>query len=177
MEPDVLGQFRPGDTRDCYPDISLARALLGYEPQVTFQQGAAELVEWVRQQQGKVEDRFEQAQQELREHGLAGSRRLSRRPPRRGRVTLSRPLSPARWPPCGRWRRAARRPGRCWPGRPTTPRRACPGAGSTSARASLFSSATERVAIAARVSAACSGVPAPATPWIASSTSRGSGAS
>ena len=29
MEPDVLGQFRPGDTRDCYPDISLARALAG----------------------------------------------------------------------------------------------------------------------------------------------------
>ena len=28
-------------------------------------------MEWVRQQQGKVEDRFEQAQRELREHGLA----------------------------------------------------------------------------------------------------------
>jgi hypothetical protein len=37
---------------------------------VSFQQGAAELVAWVRDQQGKVEDRFEQAQKELREHGL-----------------------------------------------------------------------------------------------------------
>jgi dTDP-L-rhamnose 4-epimerase len=71
MVPDVKGEYRPGDIRDCYPDISLARSLMGYEPQVTFQQGAAELVEWVRQQQGKVEDRFEQAQRELREHGLA----------------------------------------------------------------------------------------------------------
>jgi dTDP-L-rhamnose 4-epimerase len=75
MEPQVLGAFRPGDTRHCYPDITRAERLLGYEPQVTFQQGAAELVEWVRQQQGKVEDRFEQAQRELRQHGLpaAGS--------------------------------------------------------------------------------------------------------
>jgi dTDP-L-rhamnose 4-epimerase len=74
MEPAILGQFRPGDTRDCYPDISKARHLLGYEPKVSFQQGAAELVAWVRDQQGKVEDRFEQAQRELRDHGLGGAR-------------------------------------------------------------------------------------------------------
>ncbi|MGH2355827.1 MAG: SDR family NAD(P)-dependent oxidoreductase [Chloroflexota bacterium] len=73
MAPNVLGEFRPGDTRDCYPDISKARRLLGFQPQVSFQQGAAELVAWVRDQQGKVEDRFEQAQRELREHGLAGT--------------------------------------------------------------------------------------------------------
>ncbi len=72
MEPQVLGKFRPGDTRDCYPDISRARRLLGYEPQVGFRQGAKELVSWVREQQGKVEDRFEQAQRELRDRGLAG---------------------------------------------------------------------------------------------------------
>jgi dTDP-L-rhamnose 4-epimerase len=70
LAPDVLGQFRPGDTRDCIPDISKARQLLGYEPQITFRQGAAELVEWVLAQEGKVEDRFEHAQRELREHGL-----------------------------------------------------------------------------------------------------------
>ncbi|HEX2035471.1 MAG TPA: SDR family NAD(P)-dependent oxidoreductase [Chloroflexota bacterium] len=75
ITPDVLGEFRPGDTRDCYPDISRARRLLGYEPQITFQQGAAELVAWVKEQRGQVEDRFEQAQRELREHGLAPSRR------------------------------------------------------------------------------------------------------
>jgi dTDP-L-rhamnose 4-epimerase len=72
MEPLVLGQFRPGDTRDCYPDISRARRLLGYEPRVSFQQGAAELVSWVRDQRGRVEDRFDQAQRELKEHGLSG---------------------------------------------------------------------------------------------------------
>ncbi|MDQ3700910.1 MAG: NAD-dependent epimerase/dehydratase family protein [Chloroflexota bacterium] len=72
MAPQVLGKYRPGDTRDCYPDISRARRLLGYEPAVSFEQGAAELVSWVRDQQGKVEDRFEQAQRELRDRGLAG---------------------------------------------------------------------------------------------------------
>jgi dTDP-L-rhamnose 4-epimerase len=73
MEPNVLGTFRPGDTRHCYPDISLARELLGYEPQVSFQQGAKELISWVRQQEGKVEDRFEKAQQELKAAGLGKS--------------------------------------------------------------------------------------------------------
>jgi dTDP-L-rhamnose 4-epimerase len=72
LAPLVLGEFRPGDTRDCYPDVSCARQLLSYEAQVTFQQGAAELVAWVRDQKGKVEDRFEQAQRELRAHGLGG---------------------------------------------------------------------------------------------------------
>lgn len=70
LVPEVLRQFRPGDTRDCFPDISRARRLLGYTPQVTFEQGAAELVSWVAEQKGQAEDRFEQAQRELREHGL-----------------------------------------------------------------------------------------------------------
>jgi dTDP-L-rhamnose 4-epimerase len=72
MAPQMLGKYRAGDTRDCYPDISRARRLLGFEPAISFAQGAAELVSWVREQQGKVEDRFEQAQRELRDRGLAG---------------------------------------------------------------------------------------------------------
>ena len=71
MTPNVLNEFRPGDTRDCFPDISLARELLGYQPQITFAQGATELVGWVREQRGLAVDRFEVAQKELRERGLA----------------------------------------------------------------------------------------------------------
>ena len=74
IEPKILGEFRPGDTRACVPDISRARWLLGYEPQVSFQQGAAELVAWVREQQGKAEDRTDQALRELQEHGLGHGR-------------------------------------------------------------------------------------------------------
>jgi dTDP-L-rhamnose 4-epimerase len=71
LAPDVLGTFRPGDTRHCYPDLSRARALLGYEARVSFEQGAKELIAWVRDQEGKVEDRFEQAQKELKAAGLS----------------------------------------------------------------------------------------------------------
>jgi dTDP-L-rhamnose 4-epimerase len=73
-EPDILGEFRPGDTRHCIPDLSRARQLLGYEPRLTFDQGAAELVEWVRSQEGQVQDRSDQAQRELQEHGLGRPR-------------------------------------------------------------------------------------------------------
>jgi dTDP-L-rhamnose 4-epimerase len=73
-EPDILGEFRPGDTRHCIPDLSRARQLLNYEPRLTFDQGAAELVEWVRSQEGKVQDRSDQAQRELQEHGLGRPR-------------------------------------------------------------------------------------------------------
>jgi dTDP-L-rhamnose 4-epimerase len=71
LEPNVLGTFRPGDTRHCFPDISRAKDLMGYEAQIPFAQGARELIAWVREQEGKVEDRFEQAQTELRAAGLA----------------------------------------------------------------------------------------------------------
>jgi len=71
IAPDVLGTFRPGDTRHCVPDLTRAKNLLGYEAQVPFEQGARELIAWVRDQEGRVEDRFESAQRELKAAGLA----------------------------------------------------------------------------------------------------------
>ena len=71
IKPDLLGTFRPGDTRHCYPDLSRAKALVGYQAQIPFAQGARELIAWVRDQEGKVEDRFDQAQKELQAAGLA----------------------------------------------------------------------------------------------------------
>ena len=47
-EPQVTGKFRSGDVRHCFADITRARTLLGYEPAVSFEDGAAELVDWVR---------------------------------------------------------------------------------------------------------------------------------
>ena len=37
---------RPGDVRDSYADISLARKLIGYEPRVFFQEGLKRWIEW-----------------------------------------------------------------------------------------------------------------------------------
>ena len=73
ITPEVLQQFRPGDTRDCFPDISAARRLLGYAPTIPFTEGAKELVAWVRDQKGRAEDRFEQAQLELKAKGLGSA--------------------------------------------------------------------------------------------------------
>ena len=39
---------RPGDARDSLADISLARQLLGYEPQVSFEEGLRRTVEWLK---------------------------------------------------------------------------------------------------------------------------------
>ncbi len=51
-QPQITQQFRAGDIRHCFADISRARSLLGYAPRVTFQDGVRELIEWVSQQRG-----------------------------------------------------------------------------------------------------------------------------
>ncbi|MBI2756351.1 MAG: GDP-mannose 4,6-dehydratase [Chloroflexi bacterium] len=51
---EVTGQFRAGDIRHCFADITRIRTSLGYEPTVTFEQGVAELVRWVAEQRGSA---------------------------------------------------------------------------------------------------------------------------
>jgi dTDP-L-rhamnose 4-epimerase len=69
LTPCVLDKFREGDIRHCYADISRARSLLGYAPEVTFGDGMRRLVEWVRGQ--RAVDGFDQAHRQLVERGLA----------------------------------------------------------------------------------------------------------
>ncbi|MCG3196270.1 MAG: dTDP-L-rhamnose 4-epimerase [bacterium] len=68
IEPDIQNKFRKGDVRHCYADNSKARALLGWEPKVAYENGIRELVEW--SEKVEAEDRFEQAAAELRAKGL-----------------------------------------------------------------------------------------------------------
>lgn len=68
IEPEVTGQFREGDIRHCYADVSLAKRLLGWEARVSFEQGARELAEWASSE--APTDRTEDANAELRERGL-----------------------------------------------------------------------------------------------------------
>lgn len=65
---EVAGKYRAGDTRHCYADISRLQSL-GFQPAVTFEDGTAGLIEWVRQQQAV--DQFEKARRELAERGLS----------------------------------------------------------------------------------------------------------
>ncbi|RII29159.1 MAG: NAD-dependent dehydratase [Geobacter sp.] len=62
------GQFRMGDIRDCYADLTKSREILGYRPTVTFAEGIEELIAWAR---GEVlEDRFMEAESALRTRNL-----------------------------------------------------------------------------------------------------------
>src|SRR5262249_50606388 len=68
IEPEVTGQFRAGDIRHCYADISNIQNKLGYAPRVTFEDGVNELVSWVSEQTG-VRDGVEAAHRELERLG------------------------------------------------------------------------------------------------------------
>jgi len=68
VEPLVTGRYRTGDIRHCFADISKARRLLGYEPQVTFSDGLLELAEWLAGT--PANDNFMRASAELDRRGL-----------------------------------------------------------------------------------------------------------
>src|SRR5205823_2674861 len=39
IEPELTGEFRVGDIRHCFADVTLARETLGYEPEVALEAG------------------------------------------------------------------------------------------------------------------------------------------
>lgn len=69
IEPEITGKYRVGDIRHCFADISKAEAVLGFRPQVDFEEGLIELAEWLPQAQ--AEDRVSKARDELLARGLA----------------------------------------------------------------------------------------------------------
>ena len=69
VAPVVTGKFRTGDIRHCFADVTAARELLGYAPQVELEEGIAELVDWLAGQE--ADDRVEAAHGELEARGLA----------------------------------------------------------------------------------------------------------
>ncbi len=76
LSPLVTGSFRSGDIRHCTADITLAGELLGYRPEVSWQDGLDELVAWSRS--AATEDGFDAAQAELAARGLVRSAPTSR---------------------------------------------------------------------------------------------------
>lgn len=68
LAPEITEQYRAGDIRHCFADISHARKILGYEPRITLEEGMGELAEWL---QGQVaHDRIAEAHAELKKRGL-----------------------------------------------------------------------------------------------------------
>ncbi len=67
-EPVITRKYRAGDIRHCFADLTKARQLLGYEPQVTHEEGFRELADWLRVQE--PEDKAETMLKELSTYGL-----------------------------------------------------------------------------------------------------------
>jgi dTDP-L-rhamnose 4-epimerase len=63
VQPQILNQFRAGDIRHCYADVTKAHDLLGFEPRITLQEGLGDLLAWVGEQ--TAQDRFAQVEREL----------------------------------------------------------------------------------------------------------------
>lgn len=65
VEPEIRHQFRAGDIRHCYADISRARQMLGFEPRISLQEGLDDLLGWVRGARQTASDGFAQVESEL----------------------------------------------------------------------------------------------------------------
>ena len=65
----VSGNYRLGDIRHNYADISLANRLLGYEPKWSFERGIQQFAQWVNGQPIQ-DDNYEQSIQEMKDKGL-----------------------------------------------------------------------------------------------------------
>jgi dTDP-L-rhamnose 4-epimerase len=68
IHPEIVGKSRIGDIRHCFCDGSKAAEKLGFRATKDFQEGLAELAEWVAVQ--TADDRVEQARAELEARGL-----------------------------------------------------------------------------------------------------------
>ena len=65
----VSGNYRLGDIRHNYADISLARKILGFEPLWTFEKGIEQFAKWVNEQEVQV-DNYEVSIAEMKAKGL-----------------------------------------------------------------------------------------------------------
>jgi dTDP-L-rhamnose 4-epimerase len=68
IEPQITGKWRAGDIRHCFADISLAKQVLGWAPQVTLEEGLEDLANWLTGQ--TAIDRGLEARAELAARGL-----------------------------------------------------------------------------------------------------------
>jgi dTDP-L-rhamnose 4-epimerase len=68
LTPEVTQKYRVGDIRHCFADISRAERLLGFTPQVSFEDGIRDLAVWL---EGQIAaDRVEEARHALELRGL-----------------------------------------------------------------------------------------------------------
>jgi dTDP-L-rhamnose 4-epimerase len=69
VRPHITSQYRLGDIRHCYADLTKIKAELGFMPQVTLQQGLKEFASWV-SAQPLPEDGLDKANDELKKRKM-----------------------------------------------------------------------------------------------------------
>lgn len=69
VEVKITGNFRLGDIRDNFADISKAQKLLGFIPKVTFKKGISNFVDWVNTQDIQ-KDNYQESIEEMKRKGL-----------------------------------------------------------------------------------------------------------
>ena len=67
----ITGEYRVGDIRHCFADLTKTRSVLGYSPQVPFESGIRDFARWVKTQPA-VQDLSGKATDELLERGFLG---------------------------------------------------------------------------------------------------------
>ena len=65
----ISGNYRLGDIRHNYADITKAKQLLGFEPKVSFKEGLKQFTNWVNTQEIE-EDKYQQSIDEMKAKGL-----------------------------------------------------------------------------------------------------------
>ncbi|MDQ9998584.1 NAD-dependent epimerase/dehydratase family protein [Acinetobacter baumannii] len=65
----ITGNYRLGDIRHNYADLSKIRKYLGFEPKISFEDGIKQFTQWVNTQEIQ-EDRYQQSINEMKEKGL-----------------------------------------------------------------------------------------------------------
>lgn len=65
----VSGNYRLGDIRHNYADITLAREILGFQPKWSFDAGISAFAKWVNEQEVQ-EDKYELSIEEMKQKGL-----------------------------------------------------------------------------------------------------------
>lgn len=68
LQPQITNNYRAGDIRHCFADISLALSVLGWQPAVKLEQGLEDLAQWLERQ--TAIDRVTEARSELAARGL-----------------------------------------------------------------------------------------------------------
>jgi len=71
LKPHISNEYRKGDIRHCYADITKAQKLLDFKPTVSLQEGLAELSLWAKTHDWGATDLFEKALKELKAKHLA----------------------------------------------------------------------------------------------------------